>query len=379
MVRYATHATVLIFIFIATGVISPFQLFLAHGQTASGWQKKWEQVLKAAKEEGVVAVTGPPGSNARLALTEGFQKSYPGISVEYTGASSSSASARLLRERRAKHYLVDVHVGGTTTMLTTLRPVGALEPLKPALILPGSSDPTKWLKGRLDFSDEEEKYNLVFTSAVNIPVAINPELVRGEDIRSFKDLLHPKWAGKIAMRDPTVAGVGLATVTHWYAHPALGTTFIRDLFVNQKVVFSRNNQQLLDWVTRGRYAIVISPSELAASALQQKGIHVELIGADQFKEGGYLTAATGSVALIRNAPHPHAATVYVNWLLSREAQIAWSEASGYPSRRLDVPKDKVNALSVPKEGHDYQENYREKYVRMRDDIRALLREVIRRN
>jgi ABC-type Fe3+ transport system substrate-binding protein len=182
----------------------------------------------------------------------------------------------------------------------------------------------------------------------------------------------------MAMRDPTGPGPGLATVTHWYAHKGLGKEFIHDLFVKQKLILSRNDRQLLEWVTRGRYAIVISPSELATKELEAKGVHVELMGADQFKEGSYLTAAFGSVGLINRAPHPNAAKVYINWLLSRDAQTAWSEASGYPSRRLDVPRDKVNPLSVPKEGRVYQENYREKYVLMKGKVRALLREVVKK-
>jgi iron(III) transport system substrate-binding protein len=350
----------------------------ALGQTKQGWQQKWDRVLSEAKKEGKVTVWGPPGPNARDSLTKGFQKSFPDIAVEFTGGSGSRGSPKLLRERRANHFLLDIHIGGTTTMLTTLRPTGALDPIGPALILPEVLDSTKWLKGRLDYSDTKERYNLVFTSAVKIPVAINPKLVKREEIHSFRDLLDPKWTGKIAMRDPTGPGPGLATVTHWYAHQALGNEFIRDLFVKQKLILSRNDRQLLDWVTRGRYAIVISPSELATKELEAKGVHVELMGADEFKEGSYLTAAFGSVALINRAPHPNAAKVYINWLLSREAQTAWAQASGYPSRRLDVPRDKVNPLSIPKQGRVYQENYREKYVRMRGKVRALLREVVKK-
>ncbi len=363
---------------LTSGFLSTTWLPIALGQAEPGWQQKWDRVLSEAKKEGEVAVWGPPGPNAREALTKGFQKSYPDITVEFTGGSGSRGSPKLLRERRAKHFLVDIHIGGTTTMLTTLRPAGALDPIRPALILPEVLDSTKWLKGKLDYSDTERRYNLVFTSAVKIPVAINPKLVKPGEIRSFRDLLDPKWAGKIAMRDPTGPGPGLATVTHWYAHEALGREFIRDLFGKQIIILSRNDRQLLEWVTRGKYAIVISPSELATKELELKGVHVELIGAGQFKEGSYLTAAFGSVALINRAPHPNAAKVYINWLLSREAQTAWSRASGYPSRRLDVPRDKVNPLSVPKEGRVYQENYREEYVRMRGKVRALLREVVKK-
>ncbi len=322
-------------------------------------------------------VWGPPGPNARDSLIRGFRKSYPGIKIVFTSGSGSQGSSKLLRERRANHFLFDIHIGGITTMLSTLRPTGALDPIKPALILPEVLDSTKWLKGRLDFSDETGKHNLVFTSAVKIPLAINPKLVKREEIHSFKDLLDPKWAGKVAMRDPTGPGPGLATVTHWYAHPALGKEFIRDLFVKQKLILSRNDRQLWEWVTRGKYSIVISPSELATNDLQSKGVQVELIGADQMKEGSYLTAAFGSVGLVNRAPHPNAAKVYLNWLLSREAQTAWSQASGYSSRRLDVPRDKLNPLSVPKKGRVYQDNYREQYVRMRGEIRALLRKIVK--
>ena len=362
----------------ALGFLSTTWLPSALGQTNQGWQQKWDRVLSEAKKEGEVVVWGPPGPNARESLTKGFQKSYPDINIVFTGGSGSRSSPKLLRERRAKRFLVDIRIGGTTTMLATLRPAGALDPIRPALILPEVLDSTKWLKGKLDYSDTKGRYNLVFTSAVKIPVAINPKLVKPEKIRSFRDLLDPKWAGKIAMRDPTGPGPGLSTVTHWYAHKALGKEFIRDLFVKQKLILSRNDRQLLEWVTRGRYAIVISPSGLATKELESKGVHVELMGADQFKEGSYLTAAFGSVALINRAPHPNAAKLYINWLLSRKAQTVWAQASGYPSRRLDVPRDKVNPLSIPKEGRVYQENYKEKYVRMRGKVRALLREVVKK-
>lgn len=369
--------TIVFFLF-ALGIVSTFWIPLAIGQTRPDWKQEWETVLREAKKEGQVVVWGPPGTNARQALTEGFRKSHPSISILYSGGTGSKVSPKLLRQRRAKKYLVDVHIGGTTTMLTTLRPSGSLDPIRPSLILPEVVNPAQWLKGRLDFSDEAGRLNLVFTSAVKVPIAINPKLVNLDEIRSYRDLLDPKWTGKIAMRDPTTAGPGLATVTYWFAHQAMGKEFIRDLFVKQKVVFGRNDRQLLEWTYRGRYAIVISPSELAAKTLETKGVHVDLVGADQFKEGSYLTAAFGSVALINRAPHPNAAKVYINWLLSRRAQTAWSRASGYPSRRLDVPRDFVNPLSIPKEGREYQENYREKYVRMRGEVRAFLKEVIKK-
>jgi iron(III) transport system substrate-binding protein len=176
----------------------------SQARSQSGWQAEWDRVLKAAKEEGSVAVLGPPGNDVRRALTEPFEKSFPGIKLEYSGATGAKMAPRLLAERRAGHYLADIHVGNPGTTLTTLFPPGALEPIRPALILPEAVDPGKWWRGKLEFADREEKYNVVFSTNVMTHVAVNPQLVKKAEMRSYVDLLDPKWQGKITMLDPTI-------------------------------------------------------------------------------------------------------------------------------------------------------------------------------
>jgi Bacterial extracellular solute-binding protein len=207
---------------------------VSHAQAKPAWQPEWEKVQSRAKKEGRIVVWGPPGAEARQALTQGFQKSFAGIEVEYSGTSGSKIAPRLAAERQAGQYLVDIHVGGTTTMLESLLDAKVLDPIQPALILPDVSDPKKWLQGRLDFSDREGRYNLVFSTNVKTPAAVNPQLVKKELLRSYWDLLHPQWSGKIVMRDPLTAGPGLATATFWYAQPGLGKEFMQKFFTQQK-------------------------------------------------------------------------------------------------------------------------------------------------
>jgi len=361
----------------ALGLLSLAVLMPQAWAASSSGKAEWDRVLEAAKKEGKVVVFGPPGANARQALADSFQKAFPEIQVEYQGATGATTAPRILSEQKSGIYAVDVHVGGTTTMLESLVPAKALDPIPPALILPEVTDLSKWYQGRLDYSDSAEKHNLVFTAAVKVPVAINPEAVKESEIRSYWDLLNPKWSGKIAMRDPMGAGPGLATATFWYAHPQLGVKFMRDLFNKQQVTLSRDDRQLLEWVVRGRYAIVISPSELEATDLKSKGINIDLLGAEQFKEGSYLTAAFGSMALMKRAPHPNAAKLYLNWLLTRDGQTQWTKLSGYPSRRLDAPRDHLNSMLVPKERVEYQPNYKEEFVRLKGDILKLLGEIVK--
>ena len=338
----------------------------------------WEQVLEAAKKEGKVVLFGPAGANARQALADGFEKKFPGIKVEFTSGSGAKLSARLLAEHRAGVYAVDVVLTGTTTMLESLLPAKVLEPIPPKLILPEVTDLSKWWQGRLDYSDDAEKYNLVFTASVKVPITVNPQMVKVKEFRSYWDLLSPKWTGKMAMRDPTAAGPGLATATFWYAHPALGVKFMRELFLKQKVVLSPDDRQVLEWAAQGKYAIILAPNELMATELKSKGLLLESVGAEQFKEGSYLTTANGSVAMIDRAPHPNAAKLYLNWLLSRDGQTQWTRLSGYLSRRLDVPRDHVDPIAVPKDGIEYQPNYKEQYVRQKGEIVPFLRQLLQR-
>jgi ABC-type Fe3+ transport system substrate-binding protein len=245
-------------------------------------------------------------------------------------------------------------------------------------MLPEVLDLSKWWEGRLDYSDKENKHNLVFASYVKTPAAINPESVKPGEIRSYWDLLNPRWTGKIAMKDPTLSGPPLATATFWYAHPALGKEFIRQFFKKQNVAFSEDDRQLLEWLARGRYAIIVAPSEFTATGLKAKGLPLELLGAEQFKEGSYLTAGNGSVALLSRMPHPNAAKVFLNWLLSREGQTLMSQSLGYVSRRLDVPRSHLDPWLVPKERVEYQANYKEDYVRLKAEIVPFLQEILKK-
>jgi ABC-type Fe3+ transport system substrate-binding protein len=58
-------------------------------------------------------------------------------------------------------------------------------------------------------------------------------------------------------------------------------------------------------------------------------------------EGGTLSSGGGTISFIDRAPHPNAAKVFVNWLLSREGQINFQARDGSDSLRIDIPKNDV--------------------------------------
>src|SRR5687767_1685543 len=71
----------------------------------------WDRTLAAARQEGRVVVLGPPGEIYRAAISA-FQQAYPDVQLDFTGVNPRDIIARLLAERDAGQYLVDVYVGG---------------------------------------------------------------------------------------------------------------------------------------------------------------------------------------------------------------------------------------------------------------------------
>jgi iron(III) transport system substrate-binding protein len=160
--------------------------------------------------------------------------------------------------------------------------------------------------------------------------------------------------------------------TFLYLKEGLGPDFLRQLFA-QNLIFSRDARQVVDWVVRGQYSLELGGSQQIAADLRSKGVSVEMLGDADMAEGSYLTAGSGSLAVPNRPPHPNAARVYVDWLLSQEGQHALARAMGYASRRQDVPSDHVPAYLVPRAGRSYVEVFKEPVFDLRDDIVEFIR------
>lgn len=346
-------------------------------KTKAGWELEWQKALTYARKEGRVVVYGPPGADIRRALTEEFQKAYPGIEVSYTGAAGAQTVPKVKAERRAGLNIVDIHIGGTTSIITELKPFTV--PVEPWLILPEVKDGKYWIGGKLDFSDIEGKYNLVFNTFAKMAMAYNENLLNPAKVKdmSYWDLTNPEFKGKIVMDDPRVAGPGQATVLFYYMEPKLGRNFIKALAANE-LGFSRDQRLVMEWVSRGKYAVTLGYSELMLSELQKAGLpNVKTQAA--LKEGTFAPNGWGSLIFFDGAPHPNAAKIYANWLLSREGQIIFSQATTNPSRRVDAPKEIVDPEILLKPGVSYLYTYKEDVIMKRGEVLEAIYEIFGRS
>ena len=334
---------------------------------------EWERVVAAAKKEGKLVIYGQSSVDRENLYKNQFEAAFPGIKVNYI---SNSGPARIATERRAGRYFPDVFVGALSggRFVQALRPKGAFQPLRSALILPEVLDMSNWFEKKLWFADKEEKYALMFSLAASTLIAINTDLVNPKEITSYKQLLEPKWRGKMVSNDIRRGGAGGGNVKFLYTHPDLGGSYIRKLFGEMDLTLSRNARQAVDWLARGRYSIYLFPTMSDVDDAREVGLPVDVVSPLQMKEGYSAVSGLTNLVLMNPTPHPNAAKVFVNWLLSRDGQAAFEKTLKYPSLRIDTPtKNILREFVIPKKGGDFMVVSLEKYWHLNPEIRQMLR------
>lgn len=314
----------------------PFQVPEKIQPAKSGWEQDWEKAIAGAKKEGKVIVYSTSGPEVRIPVGAAFREKF-GIPVEFVTGKGAEVSAKLLSERKAGIHLADVYIGGSTTLVNSLKPAGLLDPLEPLLVLPEVTGAQHWYEKKVSFIDSEHSI-LYFIAAPWVSISINPDLVKKSDITSWWDLLDARWKGKIAFADPTVAGAALKDFGVWSQTERLGLDYFRQL-AKQELFLGRDDRQITEGMARGKFHIGISLKPEVIDEFSKAGASFQQIVP---KEGTYLMSAGGNISLINRAPHPAAAKVFINWLLSKEGQTVHSKGYAYPSARVDVPTENMD-------------------------------------
>lgn len=340
--------------------------------SGQGWEKEWADTLAAAKKEGKIVVYMTGGSAIRDALVKSFGEKF-GISVEALAGTGLEIGEKLIRESKAGLNLADIYNGGVTTPVNNLKPAGVLEPIDKMLILPDLTDPKViekvWWNGKLPWVEPEHKV-LAFMAYPQAWAVINSDLVKPDEMKSYQDLLNPKWKGKISMFDPTMTGAGgkLLSVT---ALQIMNMDFWRQ-FASQEPVFFRDHRVMVEGVARGKYymALAAKPDEVAlfkdtgAPLMFRKPV-----------EGIGLTTGSGGLSLPMKVPHPNASKVFINWLLSKEGGTVFSKAFASQSARNDVPTDFLPADQIRQPDVKYFWAEQEEFLKLEPGLSREARQI----
>ena len=333
---------------------SPFLPSVAAGQASKpGWQLEWDKVVEAEKKEGKVVVSVPASPEVRKGLEDGLKKRF-GIEVETVAARGASVVRKIIEESRAGIHYFDLHVGGSESVVTGFLPEGILEPIEPFLILPEVKDPKNWWGGHI-WVDNAKRYIYASQAYQTVTLWYNSDLMKGEEIRSFDDFLHPKWKGKIGWLDPRTPGSGASMWT--YLMHIKGEDYLKRL-VTQKMLISRDQRVLAETLAKGKVALIVGLTYYSFAPFVKAGLPVKPLPTP--REGLYASGGSGHLTIMKNPPHPNGTKVFVNWLLGREGQEVFSKAIGQGTRRLDVDTKWLQEFGVlaAKDGLTLEQYYR---------------------
>lgn len=272
-------------------------------------------LIEGARKEGKVVMYSAMIENQALRpLKEAFRQKYPFIDVEFWRADTRDLINKALAEARARNMNVDVIEGGGVSQ--ALLAANALEPfrlpraehLPPAMVDPKGF----WVATRLSY----------------FGMGYNVKLVPESDApKTYQDLLDPKWKGRMAWT--AEAETGSATMFISFIRGWMGEQkaeeYLRELGKQEIANIAASPREVVNKVMSGEYAIALNIF-----------LHHPIISA---KQGAPVASqpmdpilGNASVMVIaKNAPHPHAALLLMDFLISPEGQEVIRNADYFPS------------------------------------------------
>jgi iron(III) transport system substrate-binding protein len=263
-------------------------------------------LVTAATQEGSVTVYLQPGFKDGLqpALDQ-WANLYPKISVNLLEMPGPPAVERIRTEQTAHNALADVIAVGDGAVYQA-----AKDGLLASYDRANMTNAAKIVPRLRQFVDPNHLWMPLSVAVFGI--VINTDKISAADApKSWKDLINPKYAGKLGMLDFTIAGGGNALMT--LGEPVLGKGYFETLLRERKPTIYGSTAELAAIVARGEKALV-APSRMPATFDLQDAPVKFIIPSD----GLVLSIIQG--AIVKDAPHPHAAQLFLNFLLSPLAQ-----------------------------------------------------------
>ena len=289
------------------------------------------KLYQAAKKEGKITwYTTLIVKQAVRPIVAAFHKKYPGVKIRYSRANSSNTAIKILSEAKANRVIGDVFDGTSNA-----------EPLKDAGLV------VKWTpKGvaayPAKYRDPEGYWSA--THLYFLAPGINTSMVSKKDApKNFQDLLDPKWKGKMAWspRSSTSGAAGFIGNILTTMGDKKGMAYLRKLAKQEIIPVSASARKVLDQAIGGEYPIALQIFNHHTVISSGKGAPVDWIKMEP------VTNVLATIGLIKNGPHPNAAKLLIEFMLSVDGQKVLQQANYLPA--MPTVPAKVPTLK-PKEG-----------------------------
>ena len=128
-------------------------------------------------------------------------------------------------------------------------------------------------------------------------------------------------------------------------------------------MISRDYRQAIDWVAQRRFSILLFGNGDDILQAKAQGLPINVFDTGSWKEGGALEPGAFTLAWLDRSPHPNAAKVFINWLLSRDGQMAVQrDGQIHDSLRVDIPKNELRPMARRKEGAKYMVTWKAEWM-----------------
>lgn len=274
------------------------------GLAPAAAQSDWDKVVAAGKKEGTVLVyQSQHGTPHWQSVVKAFESKY-GIKVQVYDARASEMTEKIRVEQTSGRYLADLEFHGKTSIL---------QQRENNFVQKHGGVPNA-VNLRPEFPADEYS---VPAWVQNVCFLINTNLVKGADEpKEWKDLLNPKWKGRILSDDMRVLGTGQTLFAVFYKK--YGPEFLEKLKA-QDLVYNRDLRMSSRAIARGEHAILLTQQIALASDL--KGLPIKVV---MPSDGCPYTPIRS--AILRGAPHPNAARLFMNHFIEQQSQITYGNA-----------------------------------------------------
>jgi iron(III) transport system substrate-binding protein len=310
-----------------------------------------EARLAAARTEGkVVWYTSLELSSAER-VAKMFEAAYPGIKVDVHRTGSQRILQRVMQELQAGIKNVDVVHTSDAGHFVLLKDKKLLAQHTP----PGVERFPSGFKDR-------DGYYFGLRATVNVIAYNTTSVSAAEAPRTWKDLLDPKWKGKLVTAHPGYSGV---IATHVLALVHLhGWDYFKALAAN-RVMLVQSAVDPSGVVASGERLVAANGGDYVFYKQRKKGAPLELVYP---KEGVPLVVSPAAITAF--APHPNAARLFTDYTFSREVQQALADSeglyTGHPEVKYPADKPKLSDLKLlqvdPEELEKRNEEIKKRFV-----------------
>jgi iron(III) transport system substrate-binding protein len=307
--------------------------------------------LEAAKKEGKVVWYTSLVLPSAEKVAKLFEAAYPGIKVEVHRTGSQRIIQRVMQELSANIKNADVLHTSDAGHFVLLKEKKLLAQYTPAGI-------DKFPAG---FKDKDGYY-FGLRATVN-SIAYNTKLVAASEApKTWKDLLDPKWKGKMVTAHPGYSGVistHVLALVHLY-----GWDYFKEL-AQQRVMLTQSAADPSGVVASGERIVAVNGGDYSAYQLKKKGNPIEMVYP---KEGVPLVVSPTAITVF--APHPTAARLFTDFTFTREIQQVMADSeglyTGHPDVKYPADKPKLSDLKLltvePEELEKRNEEIKKRFV-----------------